>query len=183
MKNKIKSFIRDTINLLKDKNLRRYVLAKLLKRVFVPIMWIVVCSNIGMLFLYAAPSINSTAILIAAGLYFVCLVRHIFVISFYRRHSQPYVIDVFIPWAVIAFLALVGYLVIPPSIFNYVLLPLRAMEPFFLRSWASIILVLILMLALMSFTRSIGRKTRIKREMKRRKDKEMKKFLDYRSLQ
>ncbi len=165
MKNKIS----EIVNKFKDKNWRKFVLMKILRRIFVPITWSVVCSNVGLFFLFAAPSINTIAILIAAILFFVLLVRYVIIISFFRRHSQPYIIDILGPWLAFAFLAAIGYFFIPPAVFNHIFLPLRACEPFFLRSWASIILILLLMLGLMSVTRTIGRKTRIKLEEKRRK--------------
>lgn len=169
MKSKVKSFISDTVNKFKDKNWRKFRLRKILRRLLIPIIWSVVCSNVGLFFLFAAPSINTIAILIAAVLFLFLLVRHIFIISFYRRHSQTYMIDVLGPWMLFVLVSAIGYFFIPPAIFNHIFLPLRACEPFYLRSWVSIILILLLMLGLMSLTRTIGRKTRIKLEEKRRK--------------
>ena len=154
----------------KDKNWRKFILKRILRRILVPILLCVVCSNIGMFFLFAAPSINTIAILIAAASFFILLIRHIFAISFYRPHSQPYIVDILGPWLVLVFLAAIGYFFIPPSVFNHMFLPLRALEPFFLKSWMSIILLLILTIGLMSATRTIGRKMRIKLETERRKE-------------
>ncbi len=165
MKNKISVII----NKFKDKDWRKFRLRKILRRLFIPIIWSVVCSNVGLFFLFAAPSINTIAIMIAAVSFLILLVRHIFIISFYRRHSQTYMVDVLGPWMLFAFLAAIGFFFIPPAVFNHIFLPLRACEPFYLRSWVSIILVLLLMLGLMSATREVGRKTRIKLEEKRRK--------------
>lgn len=163
------NFISDTVSKFKDKKWRKFRLGKILRRLFVPVIWSVVSSNVGLFFLFAAPSINTIAILIAAVLFLVLLIRHIFIISFFRRHSQPYMIDVLGPWLLFVLLSVAGFFFVPPSVFNHIFLPLRACEPFFLRSWVSIILILLLMLGLMSLTRTVGRKTRIKLEEKRRK--------------
>lgn len=137
------------------------IFKKAIERIFVPILLSAVSSVLSFLVLFLNPQINRWTMLVAIILFSILIFGYTFRYSSLRRHSRPYLIDVFIPWIIFLLLAYCGYFFIPPKIFNYIFLPLRACELFSLRSWLSILLVLIFMLLLMTITRLFGRKTRL----------------------
>lgn len=135
-------------------------LGKILERTFVSILLSAISSVLGFLVLYVYPQINRGAMLVAIIVFSYSLFEYTFRYSFLRKHSRPYWIDVLLPWGMFSFLAYAGYFFIPPKIFNYIFLPLRVCELFYLRSWFSILIVLAFVLLLMTITRHFGRNTR-----------------------
>ena len=133
---------------------------KALERILVPILLSAISSVLGFLVLYIYPQINQWTMVIALVLFSCSLFRYTFRYSFLRKHSRTYWIDVLLPWGMFSFLAYAGYFFIPPKIFNYIFLPLRVCELFYLRSWFSILIVLVFVLLLMTITRHLGRKIR-----------------------
>ena len=133
---------------------------KALERILVPILLSAISSVLSFLVLYFNPQIDRWAMLIAIILFSCSLFGYTFRYSFLRKHSRPYWIDVLLPWGLFSSLAYVGYFFISPKIFNYIFLPLRVCELFYLRSWLSILIVLVFVLLLMTITRHLGRKTR-----------------------
>lgn len=143
-------------------------LRKVLERIFVPILLSAISSVLGFLALYVFPQINRGAMLVAIILFSYSLFEYTFRYSFLRRkHSRPYWVDVLLPWGIFSSIAYLGYFFIPPKIFNYIFLPLRACELLYLRSWFSILVVLIFMLLLMTISRSFGRKVRLQHRRER----------------
>lgn len=140
--------------------LKNHKLRKILERTFTAILLSAISSVLGFLVLYIYPQINRGAMIVAIIVFSYSLFEYTFRYSFLRKHSRPYWIDVLIPWGMFSFLACAGYFFIPPKIFNYIFLPLRVCELFYLRSWFSILIVLVFVLLLMSATRYLGRKTR-----------------------
>ncbi len=135
-------------------------LIKALERIFVPILLSSISSLFSFLVLYFCPQINRGAMIVAIILFSYLLFEYTFRYSFLRKHSRPYWFDVIIPWGIFSLLAYAGYFFIPPRIFNYIFLPLRVCELFYLRSRISIFIVLIFVLLLMTVTRISARKVR-----------------------
>lgn len=158
MKNKTSSRIDCIIQMVKYFWEKR---VKALERIFVPILLSSVSSVLSFLVLYFFPQIDRWTMLLAMILFLYSLFEYTFRYSFLRRHSRPYWMDVLLPWGIFSALAYFGYFFIPPKIFNYIFLPLRACESFYLRSWFSILIVLIFMLLLMTITRSFGRRIQL----------------------
>ena len=131
------------------------------------ILFSAISSVLSFLVLFLNPQINRWTMLIALILFSSLIFEYTLRYCFLRRHSRPYWIDVFVPWGIFSLLAYCGYFFIPPKIFNYIFLPLRACELFSLRSWLSILLVLIFMLLLMSLTRLFVKKIRRKHRKER----------------
>ena len=140
---------------------------KALERILVPVLLSAVSSVLGFLVLYIYPPINRGAMAVAMVLFAYSLYEYTFRYSFLRKHSRPYWFDVLIPWGSFSLFAYTGYFFIPPRIFNYIFLPLRVCELFYLRSWFSIFIVLIFILLLMSLTRRSAR--RIRRKFRRKR--------------
>ena len=141
---------------------------KMLERIFVPIFLSTVSSVLSFLVLFFYPQIDRAAMLIATIVFFYSLFRYTFRYSYSRKYPRPYWMDILVPWGVFSLLVYLGYLFVPPKIFNYIFLPLRVCEIFYLRSWFSIFVVLIVMFMLMTTTRILGRKIRLKKTRKRR---------------
>ena len=161
MKNK-KNRLLDYITYMAKYYWEKLQLGKTLERTFVPIVLSAISSVLSFLVLYFCPKINKWAMVVAIILFSYSIFEYTFRYSFLRRHSRPYWIDVFIPWGIFSLLAYCGYFFIRPKIFNYIFLPLRACEMFSLRSWLSILLVLIFILLLMTLTRFLGKINRKK---------------------
>lgn len=166
MKNKISNLIDYIIYMVKY-FWEKLKLGKALERIFVPILLSAISSVLSFLVLYFYPQIDRWAMLVATILFSYLLFDYTFRYSFLRKHSRPYWMDVLLPWGIFLILAYFGYFFIPPKMFNYIFLPLRACELFYLRSWASILIVLIFMLLLMTITRFFGRKVRLKHRRER----------------
>lgn len=164
MKNKISKNIDYIIYMVKYfwKKLR-----KGLERIFVPILLSAISSVLSLLVFYFYQQINRVTMLVAIILFSFSLFEYTFRYSSLRKHSRPYWVDVLLPWVIFSFLAYFGYFYIPPKIFNYIFLPLRVCELFYLRSWLSILITLIFVLLLMSITRFFGRKTQLKQHRER----------------
>ncbi len=139
---------------------------KAIERIFVPILLSAISSGLSFLVLYFYPQIDRWAMLIAIILFSYLLFEYTFRYSSLKKHTRPYWLDVLLPWEIFSFLAYFGYFFIQPKIFNYIFLPLRVFELFYLRSWFSILIVLILMFLLMTITRFLGRKIRSKKSKK-----------------
>ena len=159
MKNDNNSRIACTIYSIKH-FLQNRILRKTFERTFVPILLSIISSVISFLVLYVYPQIDRWAMPLAMILFSYSLFEYTFRYSFLRKHSRPYWIDVLLPWGIFSSLVYCGYFFIPPKIFNYIFLPMRACEIFYLRSRFSILLVLIFTLLLMTITRLSGRNSR-----------------------
>lgn len=136
---------------------------KALERIFVPILLSAISSGLSFLVLYFNPQIDRWTMLVAIILFSISIVGYTFRYSYFKKHARPYWIDVLFPWAIFSVVAYFGYFYIPPRIFNYIFLPLRVCELFSLRSWLSILVVLIFILLLMTVTRYFGRKIQLKK--------------------
>lgn len=159
MKNK-RSRLLDYITYMVKYYLGKLKLGKILERTFVSILLSAISSVLSFLVLFLNPQINSLTMLVAIILFSISIVGYTFRYSYFKKHARPYWIDVLFPWAIFSVVAYFGYFYIPPRIFNYIFLPLRVCELFSLRSWLSILIVLIFMLLLMTITRHYGRSTR-----------------------
>ena len=159
MKNK-RSRLLDYITYMVKYYLGKLKLGKILERTFVSILLSAISSVLSFLVLFLNPQINSLTMLVAIIIFSSLVFGYTFRYSSLRKHSRPYWIDVLLPWGLFSSLAYVGYFFISPKIFNYIFLPLRVCELFYLRSWLSILIVLIFMLLLMTITRHYGRSTR-----------------------
>ncbi len=142
-------------------------LKKVLERILVPILLSTMSSLSSFLVLFFCQQIGQGAMLIAIVLFSYSLFVYTFRYSFSRKHSRPYWMDVLLPWGMFAILAYLGYFFITPKVFNYIFLPLRVCETLNLRSWSSILIVLIFMLLLMTITRLAGRKLRLEQRKER----------------
>ncbi len=108
--------------------------------------------------------INTGAMLIALVVFLVLVLSYTFRRSYKKGRLRPYWLDVLLPCGTVFVLSYVGYFFIPPSIFNYIFLPLRACEPFSLRSWFSIFVINIVLFILMTLTRFIAPKIQARRQ-------------------
>lgn len=140
---------------------------KALERIFVPILLSTISSGLSFLVLYFFPQINRMAMLIALILFSYLLFEYTFRYSSLKKHTRPYWLDVLLPWGMFSLLVCFGYFFIPPKIFNYIFLPLRVFEVFYLKSWISILIVLVFMFLLMTITRLLGRHIKLKKRKKR----------------
>ena len=142
-------------------------MGKVLERIFVPILFSAASSVLSFLVLFFYQQIDRAAMIIATIVFLYSLFKYTFRYSYLKRHPRPYWTDVLLPWGIFSLLAYLGYFFIPPKIFNYIFLPLRVCETFYLRSWLSILIVLIFMLLLMTITRFFGRKIQLQRRRER----------------
>ena len=142
-------------------------LKKVLERILMPILLSALSSILSFLVLFFYQQIDQGAMWVAIILFSCSLFVYTLRYSFLRKHSRPYWMDVLLPWGIFSSLADCGYFFIPPKIFNYIFLPLRVCESLYLRSWFSILIVLIFMLLLMTITRFMGRKIRLQQRKER----------------
>lgn len=100
---------------------------------------------------------GSFPLLISFALFAVIIGMDTFIFSMYYRKKIDAVVGLFIPYGIYIAISLLLYFAgVSPSAYNYIFLPMRSMEFFYVRSVFSIIFVHILMLALIFTVRIFG---------------------------
>lgn len=150
---------------------KRPKLKKALERIIIPIVLSVLTSILSMAAFNIYPKMNNCAILIAAVGFLYLLFEYTFRYSAHKRTQRPYWMDVLLPLGIFAGVSYSVFFLATIKVFNHTFLPLRIWEVFRIRTWFSIIVMLVVMLIVMTITRYIG--SLIKAPKKKKKFKKI----------